>query len=130
MIKKKRFFINSVFKWSLFLLLNQINFSRKISAKSRPKVVVLGAGFGGASCINYLSNFTDIIDLVVVDKNSWIKTCPFSNLVIGNLLNESNITFKPKFNSNIKFVINELKFINAEKKKFFSLMTYHLIMTF
>ncbi|MAZ46893.1 MAG: hypothetical protein CMM98_04880 [Rickettsiales bacterium] len=119
MIKKKRFFINSVFKWSLFLLLNQINFSRKISAKSRPKVVVLGAGFGGASCINYLSNFTDIIDLVVVDKNSWIKTCPFSNLVIGNLLNESNITFKPKFNSNIKFVINELKFINAEKKKVF-----------
>ena len=115
----KGFFINSVFKWSLFLLLNQINFSRKISAKSRPKVVVLGAGFGGASCINYLSNFTDIIDLVVVDKNSWIKTCPFSNLVIGNLLNESNITFKPKFNSNIKFVINELKFINAEKKKVF-----------
>ena len=119
MIKKKRLFLNSIFQWTLVLLLNQIGLSKKINAKSKPKVVVLGAGFGGASCVNYLSNFTDSIDLIVVDKNRWIKTCPFSNLVIGNLLNESNITFKPKFNSNIKFVINELKFINAEKKKVF-----------
>ena len=79
MIKKKRFFINSVFKLSLFLLFNQISTAKKLYAKTKPKVVVLGAGFGGASCISYLSNFTDLIDLVVVDKNKWIKTCPFSN---------------------------------------------------
>ena len=91
--------------------------AKKIKAKSKPKVVVLGAGFGGASCISYLSNFTDLIDLVVVDKNKWIKTCPFSNLVIGNLIDESNITFKPKFNKNIRFVVNEFKFIDAERKK-------------
>ena len=117
MIKKKRFFINSVFKWTLVFLLNQIGIAKKIKAKSKPKVVVLGAGFGGASCVNYLSNFTDLIDLIVVDKNRWIKTCPFSNLVIGNLLDESKITFKPRFNKNVKFVVNELKFIEADKKK-------------
>ncbi len=117
MIKKKRFFINSVFKLSLFLLFNQISTAKKLYAKTKPKVVVLGAGFGGASCISYLSNFTDLIDLVVVDKNKWIKTCPFSNLVIGNLIDESNITFKPKFNKNIKFVVSEFKFIDAERKK-------------
>ena len=117
MIKKKKFFLNSVFKWSLVLLLNQIVIAKKVKAKSKPKVVVLGAGFGGASCISYLSNFTDLIELIVIDKNRWIKTCPFSNLVIGNLLDESNIKFKPKFNTNVKFVVNELKFINAERKK-------------
>ena len=117
MIKKKRLFINSVFKWSLVLLLNQIGIAKKTKAKSKPKVVVLGAGFGGASCISYLSNFIDLIELVVVDKNRWIKTCPFSNLVIGNLLDESNITFKPKFKTNVTVVVNELKFIDAERKK-------------
>ena len=89
MIKNKRLFINSVFKWSLVLLLNQIGIAKKIKAKSKPKVVVLGAGFGGASCISYLSNFIHLIELIVVDKNRWIKTCPFSNLVIGNILDES-----------------------------------------
>ena len=117
MIKKKRFFISSFFKWSLFLLFNQIGIAKKINAKTKPKVVILGAGFGGASSISYLSNFTDLIDLVVVDKNRWIKTCPFSNLVIGNILDESKITFKPKFNKNIKFIVNEFKFIDAERKK-------------
>ncbi len=117
MIKKKRFFLNSIFKWTLFLLLNQIGTVKKINAKSKPKVVVLGAGFGGASCINYLSNFTDLIDLVVIDKNEWVKTCPFSNLVIGNILDEHNITFKPRFNKNIKFIVTQLKFIDADKKQ-------------
>ena len=64
MIKKKRSFISSVLKLSLVLLLNQIGMAKKVNAKSKPKVVVLGAGFGGASCISYLSNFTDLIDLV------------------------------------------------------------------
>ena len=54
MNKKKRFFLNSVFKWSLVLLLNQLGMAKKINAKNKPKVVVLGAGFGGASCISYL----------------------------------------------------------------------------
>ena len=74
MNKKKRFFINSAFKWSLVLLLYQIGLAKKTNAKTKPKVVVLGAGFGGASCISYLSNFTDLIELTVVDKNSWIRT--------------------------------------------------------
>jgi sulfide dehydrogenase [flavocytochrome c] flavoprotein subunit len=117
MIKKKRFFINSIFQWTLVLLLNQLGLAKKINAKSKPKVIVLGAGFGGASCVNYLSNFTDLIDLIVVDKNRWIKTCPFSNLVIGNLLDESNITFNPRFSKNVKFIVNELKFIDADKKE-------------
>ena len=47
MIKKKRLFLNSIFQWTLVLLLNQIGLSKKINAKSKPKVVVLGAGFGG-----------------------------------------------------------------------------------
>ncbi|MAI29016.1 MAG: hypothetical protein CMP38_02285 [Rickettsiales bacterium] len=117
MNKKKRFFLNSVFKWSLVLLLNQLGMAKKINAKNKPKVVVLGAGFGGASCISYLSNFTDLIDLVVIDKNKWIKTCPFSNLVIGDIVNESYTQFKPKFNRNVKFIVNELKYIDAERKK-------------
>ena len=47
MIKKKRSFISSVLKLPLALLLSQIGLTKKVIAKSKPKVVVLGAGFEG-----------------------------------------------------------------------------------
>ena len=43
----------------------------------------------------------------------------FSNLVIGNLLDESNITFKPRFNKNVKFVVNELNLLTLIKEILF-----------
>ena len=47
--KNRRKFIKDISKLTLFVLLNQILFSKKIFAHNRPKVVVIGLGFGGAN---------------------------------------------------------------------------------
>ena len=113
--KNRRKFIKDISKLTLFVLLNQILFSKKIFANNRPKVVVIGLGFGGATCVKYLSNFSRILDLVVIEKNEKIQTCPFSNLVIGDIMNYSSITFDP----NIKFNNSNVRYIDSEKKRFF-----------
>ena len=117
--KNKRSFISESYKWSLLFLLSQISLSTKVIAQSKAKIVIIGAGFGGATCLNYLSNFLNLIDLTIIDKNEKIQTCPFSNLVIGDIIKTSQITFSYKKNSNINFIQNKIKFINSEKKKIF-----------
>tara|TARA_B100000287_G_scaffold432583_1_gene492249 strand:+ start:2350 stop:3627 length:1278 start_codon:yes stop_codon:yes gene_type:complete len=116
-IKKKRIFINSLFKWTIFLLLQQIVISKKLKAKSKPKILIIGGGFGGMSCLKYFSNFKDLVDLTLVDKSDQIQTCPFSNLVIGGLLDYSQITFNLKLDSFVKFYKNQVKKIHPHKKK-------------
>ncbi len=113
--KNRRKFIKDISKLTLFVLFNQILFSKKNFANKRPKVVVIGLGFGGATCVKYLSNFSKILDLVVIEKNEKIQTCPFSNLVIGDIMNYSSITFDP----NIKFNNSNVRYIDSEKKKVF-----------
>ena len=113
---KKRLFIKKFFQWSIFLLLNQISFSRKLKAKAKPKILIIGGGFGGASCLKYFSNFPDLVDLTIIDKTSKIQTCPFSNLVIGKIMNTSEITFDMNNPSFVKSVEDKVKNIDSEKK--------------
>ncbi|MFL2679698.1 MAG: FAD-dependent oxidoreductase [Alphaproteobacteria bacterium] len=117
--KNKRSFISESYKWSLLLLLGQISLSTKVKAQYKAKIVIIGAGFGGATCLNYLSNFSNLIDLTIIDKNERIQTCPFSNLVIGDIIKTSQITFSYKKNPNINSLQKKIKFINSEKKKIF-----------
>ncbi len=76
--------------YSFFL--SQLLLTKQTKAKrNKPRVIVIGAGFGGAACINYLSKFTKILDLYVFDKHSSIQTGPFSNLVIGDIFTPQDI---------------------------------------
>ncbi|MBS91546.1 MAG: hypothetical protein CMM95_00635 [Rickettsiales bacterium] len=113
----RRKFLKDFSKWTLLLVINQILLSKKIFAKQKPKVVIIGLGFGGATCVKYLSNFSQILDLIVIEKNAKIQTCPFSNLVIANVMDYQEIIFKPKINPKIKFNRNNVKFIDPQKKK-------------
>jgi sulfite dehydrogenase len=47
------------------------------------KVVVIGAGFGGATAAKYLRLASDDIDVVLVERSIEFTSCPMSNLVIG-----------------------------------------------
>ena len=43
--------------------LSQLLLTKQTKAKkNKPRVVVIGAGFGGAACISYLSKFTKILN--------------------------------------------------------------------
>jgi len=49
------------------------------------RVVVIGGGFGGASCAKYLRRLSTDIEVILVERDSKFMTCPFSNAVLGGL---------------------------------------------
>ncbi len=54
-------------------------------AQGTPKVVVVGGGFGGASCARALRQADPRIAVTLVEPSATFTACPFSNLVIGGL---------------------------------------------
>ncbi len=66
----------------------------KTSAVSMPRahVVVVGAGFGGATCAKYLRLWGSNIDVTLIEPNDKFVSCPISNWVIGGLRSMDDIT--------------------------------------
>ena len=56
------------------------------------RVVVIGGGFGGASCARYLRRLSSDIAVTLVERDSSFITCPFSNAVLGGLYDMDFIT--------------------------------------
>ncbi|MEL7375085.1 MAG: FAD/NAD(P)-binding oxidoreductase, partial [Pseudomonadota bacterium] len=50
---------------------------------TQPRVVIVGGGFGGASCARALRDADPNIDITLVEPNTRYLACPLSNLVIG-----------------------------------------------
>jgi sulfide dehydrogenase [flavocytochrome c] flavoprotein chain len=53
------------------------------SSKAQPHVVVVGAGFGGATCAKYLRMWDPSIKVTLIEPNAKFISCPMSNWVIG-----------------------------------------------
>ena len=60
--------------------------------RSAAKVVVIGGGYGGATCAKYIRKMAPGIEVTLVEQNKFYTTCPFSNTVIGGLKNIEDIT--------------------------------------
>jgi Pyridine nucleotide-disulphide oxidoreductase len=54
--------------------------------EARPKVVVIGGGFGGATAARYLRALDPGLDVTLVEPARDYYTCPFSNLVLGGVI--------------------------------------------
>jgi sulfide dehydrogenase [flavocytochrome c] flavoprotein chain len=54
-------------------------------AQSAPRVVVIGAGFGGASCARALRKIDSRLQVTLIEPNRVFTSCPFSNEVIAGL---------------------------------------------
>jgi sulfide dehydrogenase [flavocytochrome c] flavoprotein chain len=54
-------------------------------AQARPKIVVVGGGFGGATCARALHIADPGFDVTLVEPNPVFTACPFSNAVIAGL---------------------------------------------
>jgi sulfide dehydrogenase [flavocytochrome c] flavoprotein subunit len=65
----------------------------RVLAQARPRVVVIGGGFGGASVARWLRRTDDGIDVTLVERSSRFVTCPFSNLVVGGQRSIDSISF-------------------------------------
>ncbi len=63
------------------------------TVRSRPKVVVVGGGYGGATAAKYLQLFSDrSLDVVLIEPESSFVSCPISNLVVAGVLGLPAIT--------------------------------------
>lgn len=62
------------------------------AASANARIVVIGGGFGGATCARYLAMLNPRATVTLVDRNKNFVTCPFSNTVIGGLHDMGFIT--------------------------------------
>src|SRR5690554_4057173 len=54
------------------------------SSRALGRVLVVGAGFGGATAARYLKHWGgDSVDVTLIDRNPQFVSCPLSNLVLG-----------------------------------------------
>jgi sulfide dehydrogenase [flavocytochrome c] flavoprotein chain len=54
-------------------------------AQASPRIVVIGGGFGGASCARALKRLDPTLQVTLVEPNRIFTACPFSNEVIAGL---------------------------------------------
>jgi NADPH-dependent 2,4-dienoyl-CoA reductase/sulfur reductase-like enzyme len=62
------------------------------ASAARSHVVVVGAGFGGATCAKYLRQWGPNIDVTLIEPNDNFVSCPISNWVLGGLRSMDDIT--------------------------------------
>lgn len=61
------------------------------SGKAGGHVVVVGGGFGGATCARYIKKFDPSVKVTLIETNEVYHTCPGSNWVLGGLKTMDNI---------------------------------------
>lgn len=66
-------------------------------ATARPRVVVVGAGFGGAACARHLKLWEPKVDVTLIEPNARFVSCPMSNTVIGGLNRIEDIAFTYRY---------------------------------
>ncbi|HZE58965.1 MAG TPA: FAD-dependent oxidoreductase [Burkholderiales bacterium] len=59
-----------------------------------PRVLIIGAGFGGATCAKYLAMGDPLLHVVLVDRVQEFVSCPMSNLVVGGSRSMEDLTLR------------------------------------
>jgi NADPH-dependent 2,4-dienoyl-CoA reductase/sulfur reductase-like enzyme len=90
------------------------------SAARRAKVVVVGAGFGGAVCAKYIRMWDPNIEVTLIESKEKFISCPMSNWVIGGFrqMDELYKSYDklPK-NYGIKMVHDTVIGVDADKRR-------------
>lgn len=63
------------------------------ASPAKPKVVVVGGGYGGSTAAKYIRMWSEgTIDVTLVEPNATFISCPISNLVLGGSKQMADIT--------------------------------------
>jgi len=66
-----------------------------LSLSSRPHVVVVGAGYGGATAARYIRLWSEgAVDVTLIDPSARFISCPLSNLVLGGSKTLPDLTLR------------------------------------
>ncbi len=63
------------------------------AGQARPRVVIVGAGYGGAACARYLKLWEPRVEITLIEPNPHFVSCPMSNTVIAGMNHLEDITF-------------------------------------
>lgn len=87
-------------------------------AASRARVVVIGAGYGGATAAKYLRMWGPAIEVVMVDRVDGFISCPISNLVLGGSRSMDDIRrgYDGLRRHGVRTVTDEVTAIDAARK--------------
>ncbi|NBR26890.1 MAG: flavocytochrome C [Betaproteobacteria bacterium] len=86
---------------------------------SAGKVVVIGAGYGGATAAKYIKLWAPDIDVTIVERGSEFISCPLSNLVLGGntSINDLTYSYDGLKRRGITVVRDEATAIDAQKRE-------------
>ncbi len=86
---------------------------------ANPHVVVVGGGFGGATCTKYLRRYDNAINITLIEPNAQYITCPGSNWVLGGLREMDRLTqnYTGLKAHNVKHVAARVERIDAAKRR-------------
>jgi NADPH-dependent 2,4-dienoyl-CoA reductase/sulfur reductase-like enzyme len=82
------------------------------------RVVVIGGGFGGATCARFLKQIEPKIDVTLVESNSTFTACPFSNEVLVGLreLDAQQFGYEGLVRAGVKVVIQTASGVDAQAR--------------
>lgn len=97
-----------------------INGQAHASALKSAQIVVVGAGYGGATAAKYLRMMSNnAAQVTVIEPNPQFISCPLSNLVVGGSrqINELSVTYGGlEKNHGVKMVKDSVASIDQQKK--------------
>lgn len=97
-----------------------INGQAHASALKSAQIVVVGAGYGGATAAKYLRMMSNnTAQVTVIEPNPQFISCPLSNLVVGGSrqINELSVTYGGlEKNHGVKMVKDSVASIDKQKK--------------
>lgn len=92
-----------------------------ISARAngaKAKVVVVGAGFGGATAAKYIRKWDPSIEVTLIDREAKFVSCPLSNLVLAGLktLDDITRTYDGLKSHGVNVVVDSVTAIDTDKR--------------
>ncbi len=96
------------------------SYAPQISSKKLGRILVVGAGYGGATAAKYLKHWGGPgMEVVLIDRTPAFVSCPLSNLVIGGsrTIAEQTVGYDGLRALGITVLVDEVDRIDTAKKK-------------
>ena len=90
-----------------------------VGGSAKPRVVIVGGGYGGATAAKYIAMWSEgKIDVTLVERGDTFVSCPLSNLVIGGSkqIGDISVSYDGLNKYGIRRVKGEAVGFDADKK--------------
>ncbi|MFZ5482870.1 MAG: FCSD flavin-binding domain-containing protein [Pseudomonadota bacterium] len=87
--------------------------------RARPRVVVVGAGYGGATCARYLKRWAPAVEVTLIEPNPRFISCPMSNTVLAgwNRLDDLSFAYTDLAKTVDRFVPDRVTAIDPDRRR-------------